>query len=73
MAERALPKVRRSDVGGVPVFWADAAPPYELQLRVGRADETLATSGITHILEDLAMVGELAPVAVGHDPRPTPF
>ena len=75
MAERALPKVRRSDVGGVPAFWADAPPPYELQLRVGRAHETLATSGSTHIVEDLAVVGELALVALGrgHDPPPTPF
>jgi hypothetical protein len=77
MAERALPEVRRSEVGGVPVFWADAPRPYEVQLlfRMGRADETLATSGITHLVEHLAMVEELAPLVVdmGDDPPPTPF
>jgi hypothetical protein len=77
MAERALPEIRRPQVGGVPVFWADAPPPYGMQLlfRAGRADETRATSGITHLLEHPAMVGQLAPVAVdmGDDPPPTPF
>jgi zinc protease len=64
MAERALPEVRRSEVGGVPVFWADAPRPYEVQLlfRVGRADETLATSGITHLVEHLAMPSEPVPL-----------
>lgn len=51
-------------MGGIPVFAADAPAPYEVQLlfRVGRADETLAMSGITHLVEHLAMPSEPVPL-----------
>jgi predicted Zn-dependent peptidase len=60
MAELALPEVRRSQVGDVPAFWAEAPAPHEVQLlfRVGRADETLSSAGITHLVEHLAMPAE---------------
>jgi hypothetical protein len=62
-------------VGGVAIFWADAPRPYEVQLlfRGHRADEALATSGITHLVEHLGLVEELAPVVVdmGDDPPAT--
>ncbi len=60
MADRFGPDVQRASLDGIPVFWADAPPPYEgaLVFRVGRADETLATSGITHLVEHLAMPPE---------------
>jgi hypothetical protein len=53
----AGPEIQRAEIGGVPVFWADGPPPHEIQLvfRVGRADETLATAGMTHLVEHLAM------------------
>ena len=57
MSGQAGPEIQRAEIGGVPVFWADAPPPHEIQLvfRVGRADETLATAGLTHLVEHLAM------------------
>ena len=57
MSVEAEPEIHRAEIGGVPVFWADAPPPHEIQLvfRVGRADETLATAGLTHLVEHLAM------------------
>lgn len=57
MSVEAEPEIHRAEIGGVPVFWADAPPPHEIQLvfRVGRADETLATAGVTHLVEHLAM------------------
>lgn len=47
----------RAEIGGVPVFWADTGgdPAAGLIFRVGRADEMLATSGITHLAEHLAL------------------
>ena len=43
-------------VDGVPLLWIDAPPPYYvfLMVRVGRADEELTNSGITHLVEHLA-------------------
>jgi predicted Zn-dependent peptidase len=47
----------RREVDGLRVFWCDAPPPFValLAFRVGAADETLATRGITHLLEHLAV------------------
>ena len=44
-------------VDGVPVVWADGPDPFTgaLLFRVGRADETLSTSGLTHLVEHLAL------------------
>lgn len=52
-----LPPVSRTDVNGVPVFWAPAPGPTKVALifRVGRAHEQLASSGITHLVEHLAL------------------
>jgi predicted Zn-dependent peptidase len=49
--------VERSEAGGVPIFWAEAPPPFvaTIVFRVGRADESLTTGGITHLVEHLAM------------------
>ena len=45
------------DVDGVPVLVAKTSGPLRagLMFRVGRADETLATGGITHLVEHLAL------------------
>lgn len=57
-----LPEVHRTVVDGVPVFWVDA--PGRLTARllfgVGLADESLLTTGISHVIEHLTMrqVGE---------------
>lgn len=50
-------EVARGHVGDVPVFLADGPPPFvgSLVFRVGRADETAATGGITHLVEHLAL------------------
>ncbi|WP_329518800.1 M16 family metallopeptidase [Spirillospora sp. NBC_01491] len=55
----------RTDVDGVPVFWTEGGPGdggyrAALVFRVGRADETLARGGLTHLVEHLALhaVGE---------------
>jgi hypothetical protein len=55
-------EARRGELNGVPVFWADAGDPFAAALvfRVGRADETLPTGGVTHLVEHLALS------AVGH-------
>lgn len=54
-------EIRQTEVDGVPTFWAegDAADSYHavLTFRVGRADETLARNGITHLVEHLALHG----------------
>ena len=49
--------IHRDDRGTVPVFWADAPRPFAagLVFRVGRAFETLAQAGITHLVEHLAI------------------
>ncbi|WP_141576444.1 insulinase family protein [Actinomadura sp. WMMA1423] len=52
--------VTRIDIDGVPVFWSEGAPGDDglraaLVFRVGRADETLARGGVTHLVEHLAL------------------
>jgi zinc protease len=56
----AAPRINRAELDGIPVFWADcSAGPFTagLIVRVGRADETLATAGISHLVEHLALSG----------------
>ena len=52
-----LAGVRRQVIDGVPVVYADAPGPFQASLtfRVGQADETLPTRGITHLVEHLAL------------------
>lgn len=52
-----LPLIQRTEVDGVPLLWADAPgqPILALHFRVGRADERAAESGLTHLVEHLAM------------------
>ena len=52
-----LPTVQRTTVAGVPAWWAPADGPVSaaLMFRTGRADETLANAGITHLVEHLAL------------------
>ena len=47
----------RSSVDGVPVFWTGVGQEMlaGLMFRVGRADESLARGGITHMIEHLAL------------------
>jgi zinc protease len=47
----------RTEVDGIPTFWAAAPGPFTaaLQFRAGVADETLHTRGITHLIEHLAL------------------
>jgi predicted Zn-dependent peptidase len=47
----------RTEIDGVTTFWTEAPSPFTavLMFRVGRADETLATNGITHPVEHLAL------------------
>ena len=54
--------VERTDVDGLPVFWAPAPGVFRatLMFRVGIADEAPATRGITHLVEHLAMFGSTA-------------
>ena len=49
--------IRQLDVDGVPTLMATTAGPMRagLTFRVGTADETLGRSGITHLLEHLAL------------------
>ena len=48
--------VHRTEIDGVPVLWADVPGPFAagIAFRVGWADEPLASSGITHVVEHLA-------------------
>lgn len=52
---RPLPTI--TSVDGVPLVWADGPAPFTgaLMFRVGRADETLPNSGLTHLVEHLAL------------------
>jgi len=52
-------RLRRTEVGGLPVWWAPAPGPLSASLafRVGTADERLAQHGITHLLEHLVLFG----------------
>lgn len=51
--------MERIEISGVPGFWVQQEEPSvaALMFRVGRADETLATGGLTHIVEHLALFG----------------
>ncbi|WP_125612886.1 hypothetical protein [Actinomadura sp. WAC 06369] len=58
-------EVVRTEIDGVPVFWTGGGTGGDeyraaLVFRVGRADETLARGGLTHLVEHLALhaVGE---------------
>lgn len=53
----ALPVIRRRVRGGVPVYVVDGPAPARcaLMFRVGRADESLLTGGVTHLVEHLAL------------------
>jgi zinc protease len=44
-------------VDGIPVLWAEGPEPYTAALvfRTGRADETLPTAGLSHLVEHLAL------------------
>jgi zinc protease len=50
-------QTERTQVDGITTFWAPAPGPFtvSLQFRVGLADETLPTRGITHVIEHLAL------------------
>jgi zinc protease len=54
-----LPQITRTTVGDVPTYWSavDGPTTAVLSFRVGFADETLASSGLTHLVEHLAMRG----------------
>lgn len=47
----------QEEISGLPTFWAEAPGIFtgSLIFRVGKADETLPRSGITHLVEHLAM------------------
>ncbi|MHA7282265.1 peptidase M16 family protein [Arthrobacter sp. TMS2-4] len=53
----------RDEINGIPVFWVDGPPPLsaELVFRVGVRDESLVTSGITHLAEHVVMGGIRSP------------
>src|SRR2546423_15677274 len=50
-------EITRTEIDGVPVFSAPADGPLRAALlfRVGKAAETLANNGITHLVEHLAL------------------
>ena len=50
-------EVNQTTIDGVPVIWAEAPGPIRatLMFRVGRVDERLPWSGITHLVEHLAL------------------
>jgi zinc protease len=58
MAE-AVTQIHRTEVDGVPAFWVDGPGPCfaGLLFRVGKIDEQLYTTGITHLVEHLALPG----------------
>jgi predicted Zn-dependent peptidase len=49
--------LNRDEIDDIPVFWVDGPPPLsaELVFRVGVRDESLVTSGITHLAEHAVM------------------
>ena len=56
-----IPAIECHSIGGVPVLRADAPADQVaacLMFRVGRFDETLPTSGVTHMVEHLALAGK---------------
>jgi hypothetical protein len=50
-------KVGTGEIDGIPAFWVEADGPCYAGLifRVGQADETVPTRGLTHLVEHLAM------------------
>jgi zinc protease len=52
-------RLRRTEIDGVATVWCPVPGPLRaaLTVRVGSADETLVTSGISHLLEHLALFG----------------
>jgi zinc protease len=50
-------EAERAEIDGIPVFWAPAPGAFRaaLMFRVGMADETVPTRGITHLVEHLAL------------------
>ncbi len=54
------PPIEQLELDGLPVYRTDAGPPFVVALlfRVGRSDETLATGGITHLVEHLVFPNE---------------
>jgi predicted Zn-dependent peptidase len=50
-------RLRRTEIGGIPVWWAPSEGPVEagLAFRVGMADEPVAKRGISHLAEHLAL------------------
>jgi zinc protease len=59
----------RQVIDGVPVYWAEAPPPFTAALlfRVGRADDELPRLGLSHLVEHLAFypIGPLTFTANG--------
>jgi zinc protease len=56
-AQPSVPELHWTEIDGVKTVWAQTQGPLSagLAFRTGRADETLATSGTTHLLEHLAL------------------
>ncbi|MDQ0376960.1 M16 family metallopeptidase [Amycolatopsis thermophila] len=56
-ASPSLPEVHRTEIDGVPVFWTDQPGRLSASLLfgVGLAHETFLETGITHLVEHLAM------------------
>ena len=52
-----MTELQRTSLGTIPVFYADAPPPFAaaLVVRVGRADEHATRCGITHLVEHLSL------------------
>jgi zinc protease len=59
----AVPEIHLAEVDGIPCFWAEAPGPTTVALaaRVGIADETLVTHGITHLVEHAAIPARSTP------------
>jgi zinc protease len=55
----SVPPIQRTEVDGVRTLWVDEPGPTiaTLAFRVGRSDEPTPMSGITHIVEHLALAG----------------
>lgn len=62
--EMSFPEIHRTEVSGIPTFWGNGPEPYAgaLLFRVGKADESFPQSGISHLVEHLAIfpVGRLS-------------
>lgn len=52
-----MTELERTSLGAVPVFYAEGPPPFigSLMFRVGRADEQAPATGLTHLVEHLAL------------------